>query len=115
MHRDIAAARTKGTAAKVLVLALALVAATAWSAGVASAADTTPPTEPGVISVSAITATSATLRWSKSTDDVRVEGYRVYRGPASAADSALSLVKSMDAATPYSATQLFSGAAYKFG
>jgi hypothetical protein len=65
--------------------------------------------------VSAITATSATLTWSKSTDDVRVEGYRVYRGPASAADSALSLVKSMDAATPYSATQLFSGAAYKFG
>ncbi|MDQ1381990.1 MAG: hypothetical protein QOJ71_2709, partial [Actinomycetota bacterium] len=55
------------------------------------------------------------LAWSKSTDDVRVEGYRVYRGPAAAADSTLTLVKTMDAATPYSATQLFSGTAYKFG
>jgi hypothetical protein len=107
--------RAKGVATKVVLLALALVAGTASWAGTAFAADTTPPTEPGPVSVSALTATSATLTWSKSTDDVRVEGYRVYRGPAATADSALTLVKTMDAATPYSATQLFSGAAYKFG
>src|SRR5712691_1633617 len=84
-------------------------------AGPASAADTTPPTEPGPITVSALTATSATLTWAKSTDNVSVEGYRVYRGPAAAADSALTLISTRDAATPYPAAHLFSGTAYKFG
>ncbi len=98
------------------MLAVLIVAGvTVMLPGAASAADITPPTEPGPVSVSALTATSATLMWGKSTDDVRVEGYRVYRGAATAADSALTLVKTMDAATPYSATELFSGTAYKFG
>jgi Iron/zinc purple acid phosphatase-like protein C/Purple acid Phosphatase, N-terminal domain len=98
------------------MLAVLIVAGvTVMLPGTASAADTSPPTEPGVITVSAVTATSATLTWAKSTDDVRVEGYRVYRGPAAAADSALTLIKTLDAATPYSATELFSGTAYKFG
>jgi Purple acid Phosphatase, N-terminal domain/Iron/zinc purple acid phosphatase-like protein C/Fibronectin type III domain len=84
-------------------------------AGPASAADTTPPTEPGAITVSALTATSATLTWTKSTDNVSVEGYRVYRGPAAAANSALTLISTRDVPTPYSATHLFSGTGYKFG
>jgi Iron/zinc purple acid phosphatase-like protein C/Calcineurin-like phosphoesterase len=83
--------------------------------GTASAADTSPPTQPGEITVSSLTATSATLSWAKSTDDVGVVGYRVYRGPASAADAELSLIASIDVASSYSATRLYSGAAYKFG
>ncbi|MDQ1380705.1 MAG: hypothetical protein QOJ71_1424 [Actinomycetota bacterium] len=77
--------------------------------------DTAPPTEPGPITVSAVTASAATLTFAKSTDDVGVEGYRVYRGAASAPASALTLVKTIDTAIPYSAKPLFSGTGYKFG
>jgi hypothetical protein len=104
-----------GRAARGTVAALAVAAMTALGAGPASAADTTPPTEPGPITVSALTSTSAKLSWTKSTDNLWVEGYRVYRGPATAADSTLTLISTVDAATPYSATRLFSGTAYKFG
>jgi fibronectin type 3 domain-containing protein len=85
------------------------------AAGTASAADASPPTQPGVITVSNLTATSATLSWAKSTDDVGVVGYRVYRGPASTADGELSLIASLDVTSSYSATRLYSGIAYKFG
>src|SRR6202795_642606 len=104
-----------GRAGRGTVAVLAVVGITGLWAGPASAADTTPPSEPGIITVSAVTATSAKLAWTKSTDNLWVEGYRVYRGPASAADSALALISTMDAATPYSATRLFSGTAYKLG
>ena len=83
--------------------------------GTASAADTTPPTQPGAITVSSLTATPATLSWAKSTDDVDVVGYRVYRGPASAANADLKLIASLDVTSSYSATRLYSGTAYKFG
>jgi hypothetical protein len=66
------------------------------AAGTASAADTSPPTQPGAITVSSLTATSGTLSWAKSADDVDVVGYRVYRGPASAADAELRLIASID-------------------
>jgi hypothetical protein len=65
------------------VLARALHAALATSvmlAGVtackepASRADTSPPTQPGAITVSNLTATSAQLSWARSTDDVGVVG-----------------------------------------
>ena len=82
--------------------------------GTASAADTSPPTQPGAITVSSLTATSATLSWAKSTDDVGVVGYRVYRGPASAADTQLT-ISSLDVTSSYSATRLYSATAYKFG
>ena len=36
--------------------------------GTASAADTSPPTQPGAITVSSLMATSARLSWAKSTD-----------------------------------------------
>ncbi|MDQ1477334.1 MAG: hypothetical protein QOE62_2563 [Actinomycetota bacterium] len=98
-----------GKAAKAALAVLAV-------AGMAACTgDTTPPTEPGPITVSARTASSATLTFAQSTDDVGVEGYRVYRGPASAPASALALVKTIDTAIPYSAEPLFSGTAYKFG
>ncbi|WP_089156214.1 cellulose binding domain-containing protein [Micromonospora sp. NBS 11-29] len=41
--------------------------------------DTTPPSAPQNLSVGAVTASTATLSWSPSTDDVGVLGYNVYR------------------------------------
>jgi hypothetical protein len=80
-----------------------------------SAADSTPPTQPGPITVSNLTATSASLAWGKSSDDIGVVGYRVYRGPASASESELRWIATNDGGTSYSATKLYSGTAYKFG
>ncbi|MEY2581309.1 MAG: hypothetical protein QOE09_1158 [Ilumatobacteraceae bacterium] len=79
------------------------------------AADTSPPTTPGTITVSAVTSSSATLTWGRSTDNVKVEGYRIYRGPAAAPDSALTLIATLDPVTTYSAAHLYSSTAYKFG
>ena len=73
------------------------------------------PTQPGRITVSHLTATSATLGWTKSKDDVGVVGYLVYRGPAAATDANLTLIESLDVSSLYSATRLYSGTAYKFG
>ncbi|UII28631.1 M4 family metallopeptidase [Fulvivirga maritima] len=42
--------------------------------------DTEAPTTPGNLSVSSVTATSAVLSWSASTDNVEVEGYEVSVG-----------------------------------
>ena len=83
--------------------------------GSRGAADTSPPSQPGPITVSSITQSSASLKWGGSTDDVGIEGYRVYRGPAGAAQSALSLIATTDAVTSYSATHLYSGTGYTFG
>jgi fibronectin type 3 domain-containing protein len=87
----------------------------AVGAPTASAADTSAPSQPGTVTVSGVTATSASLAWGRSTDDVGIEGYRVYRGPAGAADTALNLIATTDAVTSYAATKLYSGRAYKFG
>jgi hypothetical protein len=81
----------------------------------ALAADTTPPTPPGPITVTGVTESSARLSWPNSVDDVSVVGYRVYRGPAAAADAALRLTWTTDAPPTYQARPLFSGTAYKFG
>jgi chitodextrinase len=42
--------------------------------------DTTPPTQPGALAVSAATRTSVSLTWNASSDAVGVTGYGVYRG-----------------------------------
>jgi len=42
------------------------------------AGDTTPPSQPGNLLVSASTATSVSLTWAASTDDVAVSGYGLY-------------------------------------
>ena len=81
----------------------------------ALAADTTPPTQPGAITVTNVTPTSARLAWGRSTDDVGIEGYRVYRGPAGAAASALELIATNDGGTSYPASRLYSGTGYRFG
>ena len=81
--------------------------------GSAFAADTSRPSEPGSITVSGVSASGASLKWGGSSDNVGIEGYRVYRGPASS--SALSLIATTDAMTSYTASFLRSGFAYKFG
>ena len=91
-------------ASRVVVLAVVMGVLLAGTPGSASAADTSAPTQPGVITVSSITAVTASLKWGVSSDNVGIEGYRVYRGPATAADSALSLIATTDAVTSYIAT-----------
>ncbi|MCW3004886.1 MAG: hypothetical protein JWQ20_4184 [Conexibacter sp.] len=98
--------------------ALAAACAAACAAGPASAsagADTTPPTAPPSLAASAVTATSATLGWGRSIDDVGVEGYRLYRGPAGAPESSLRQVTTVDTVQSYVARNLSSGKSYTFG
>jgi chitodextrinase len=83
--------------------------------GTACAANTSSPTQPGPITVSNLTTTSAALGWSRSRDNVGVVGYRVYRGAAAAADTELTLIESLDVTGSYTATRLSTGTAYKFG
>jgi chitodextrinase len=47
------------------------------------AADTQAPTVPGALHVTAATATSITVAWNVSTDNVSVSGYGLYRGGTS--------------------------------
>jgi Fibronectin type III domain len=75
--------------------------------------DTTPPTQPGMISVSRITAISALLTWPMSTDNVGVEGYRILVGPAGALLSDLRDVYTTDAVSSYTLAGLRSGTAYE--
>ncbi|MER6926365.1 endo-1,4-beta-xylanase, partial [Streptomyces spiralis] len=49
--------------------------------------DTTPPTAPTGLAVSGTTDTSASLKWSASTDDVGVTGYDIYRDGTKAGSS----------------------------
>src|ERR1700693_5116963 len=44
-----------------------------------SSSDTQPPTVPTGLSASSVTASSVSLQWNASTDDVAVTGYTVYR------------------------------------
>jgi hypothetical protein len=73
------------------------------------------PTEPGAITVSQITESSAQLDWPLSTDDVNVCGYRVYRGPSGAAPDELTYIATTDARTTYDANNLRSDTDYQFG
>ncbi|WP_306193012.1 endo-1,4-beta-xylanase [Streptomyces sp. MK5] len=49
--------------------------------------DTTPPSAPAGLAVSGTTDTSASLKWSASTDDVGVTGYDIYRDGTKAGSS----------------------------
>lgn len=100
---------------RVLVASALALLAVAILPGAAASADSAAPTQPGAITASNVTATSVALKWGASSDDIKVEGYRVYRGVADAPDSALALIGTTDAKTSYSATRLYSGTAYKFG
>lgn len=99
----------------VVVLALVVGVAVMLAPTPAVAADTSPPSQPGAISVSNVKAASASLAWGSSTDNIRIEGYRVYRGPAGVANTSLSLIATTDAVASYAAANLHAGYAYKFG
>ncbi len=98
----------------VVATGLTLLASMVASPVRAWATDTSAPTEPGAITVSSVTASGASLKWSSSTDNVGIEGYRVYRGLAAQGTPA-TLIATTDAVTSYSATHLFSGTGYVFG
>ena len=53
---------------------------TSTTTPIATPVDTTPPSTPSQLSTSAVSATTITLSWLASTDNVKVAGYRVYRG-----------------------------------
>ena len=78
----------------------------------ASAADTSAPSQPGTITVSGLTGSSAALTWARSTDNIGIEGYRVFRGPSA---GALSLIATTDGVASYSATHLYAHTSYVFG
>jgi Iron/zinc purple acid phosphatase-like protein C/Calcineurin-like phosphoesterase len=98
-----------------VVVALAATGLAAVGAGSAAAADTTPPTQPGAIVASGLTATGVHLAWGRSSDNVAIEGYRVYRSPAGQPSAPLNLISTTDNLVSYTATHLFSGKAYTFG
>lgn len=100
--------RSGGVVGVILLVGTALVA----TARPASAADTVAPGEAGTIIASNLTSSSVSLRWARSTDDVGIEGYRVYRGRSA---TSLSLIATTDAVTSYSATHLYANTSYIFG
>ena len=77
-----------------------------------AAADTSPPSEPGVIAVSGLSSSGAVLTWGASSDNVGIEGYRVYRRGVG---SSLELIATTDAVTSFSAKNLRSKVSYTFG
>ena len=103
-----------GLLAGVVIVAGAVVALPMTLASAASS-DTSPPSEPGTITVSGVAATGASLKWGASTDNVGIEGYRVYRGLASQGSTPSALITTTDAVTSYTAAHLYSGTSYVFG
>ncbi len=92
-----------------IVTGVALVVPTA---GALSPPDTSPPTEPGVITVSSVTSTGASLTWATSKDNVGIEGYRIWRGLNG---GPMSIIYTNDGLEYYTATNLHSNATYQFG
>lgn len=68
--------------------------------------DTTAPSVPSNLAVTGVTASSASLAWSASTDDVAVTGYRVYRNgvQVGTADGTSFTDTGLSASTPYTYT-----------
>lgn len=71
------------------------------------AADQTPPSAPGGLTATSVTASSLVLGWTPSTDNVGVTGYEVYRNGQSAGTVTASTYS-------YAFTGLASGTAYTF-
>ena len=85
------------------------------SATTQTAHDSTPPTQPGVISVSGLSASGATLSWPGSKDNVGLEGYLVFRGPGGASPASMVQIAPVENGTTYKATSLKAKTAYRFG
>jgi hypothetical protein len=76
--------------------------------------DATPPTQPGAITVSNITSSSAQLTWARSNDNIKVLGYRILQGAAGAPVSALVQIATTEEIASYTATNLRANTAYQF-
>ena len=86
----------------------AMITPTTWNAGtivVSSGTDTTAPTTPTILSVTAISFSQINLAWTASTDNIGVTGYRIYRNGAQIATSLT---------TSYSNTSLSPSTAYTY-
>ncbi|MFJ2030584.1 cellulase family glycosylhydrolase [Streptosporangium sp. NPDC087985] len=68
--------------------------------------DTTPPTQPGKPTVSAITSSGATLTWTASTDNRGVTGYDIYSGSTRLGSSTTNSITltGLTPSTTYTAT-----------
>ncbi len=87
---------------------------TAVSATTLGAHDASQPTQPGPITVSNLSSSSAALQWANSDDNVDVVGYRILRGPVGAPLSSLVQISTTDATNSYTATSLRAGTGYQF-
>ena len=69
-----------------------------------SSSDTTPPTNPTGLTATPVSASQITLSWTASTDDVGVNGYRIYRDGIQVGTSAITSYsdKGLNPATTYS-------------
>jgi hypothetical protein len=76
--------------------------------------DLTPPGQPGPISVSQISASTAQLSWAPSQSANRVCGYRVLRGAPGGPPASMIQLGTTDALLNYSATSLRAQTAYAF-
>jgi chitodextrinase len=77
---------------------------TVMVATLACPADTTPPTQPGNLRLTAATGTSATLAWNTATDNVGVTGYDVFRAGQKVGSTATTsyLMNGLSCGTSYS-------------
>ncbi|MGW0915302.1 discoidin domain-containing protein [Streptomyces sp. NPDC002784] len=73
--------------------------------------DTTPPTVPGNVRVTAVTDATVTLAWTASTDDVGVTGYRIRRITGG---TATPLATAAANATQFTVTGLTASTSYTF-
>ncbi|WP_269664848.1 glycoside hydrolase family 6 protein [Streptacidiphilus rugosus] len=74
--------------------------------GASSGGDTTPPSVPGGLKVTATTSSSVSLSWTASTDNVGVTAYNVYRGGTK--------VATVTSGTSYTDTGLSASTAYSY-
>ncbi len=77
--------------------------------------DTAPPTTPSNVSVTGTTASTVSLAWDASTDDVGVTGYQIYRGNSLAGSSTTTSFtdQGLSANTTYSYTVIAQDASGK--
>jgi photosystem II stability/assembly factor-like uncharacterized protein len=61
------------------LMLIVLAALARCSSGGGKSSDTTPPSVPAIVSATAVSTTEIDLAWTASTDDVRVDGYHLYR------------------------------------
>ncbi len=84
---------------------LASIKAPGFGGGSSSGGDYTPPSTPTGLQVTGVTASSVSLSWSASTDNVAVTGYNIYRGTTLVGTSS---------GTTYTDSGLTSGTAYTY-